>query len=89
MLKKCISSIGVGILLATLAFGQETDIKPKMNSAGKISIGSKSIWIKDEYCQIDMIIDDTVSLFGSGHFNFGNGDTSPCFLPNTKHGKRK
>lgn len=72
------------VLTGTLAFGQKPDINPKMDSKGKISCGSKSIWIKEGYSQINMIIADTTSIFGSSIFNFGKVDTSPCFFLNKK-----
>jgi len=65
-------------------FGQNGALKPSMDVDGKISCGSKNIQIKKGYSQVDMVIDDTISVFGSSLFNFGKRDTSPCFFLNKK-----
>lgn len=73
---------GAMLMLAAMAVGQDAAVKPVMDSAGKISFGSKSIWMKPGYSQLEMVIDDTVAIFATSIFNFGPGDTSPCFFPN-------
>ena len=83
MIIKSINAICLFLFAGSLAFAG-TDLKPSMDASGKITFGSKSIWLKKKYSQINMLVADTTSLFGSSLFNYGHGDTSPCFFVNKK-----
>ena len=86
---KTLLYVACTMLLGMPVAGQNAAVKPSIDPGGKITFGSKSIRIKEGYSQVDMVIADTVSIFGTTMFNFGAGDVSPCFFLNKKMEREK
>ena len=71
-------------LVSVLTLSGQNALKPSMDASGKITFGSKSIWIKKGLSQINLIIDNNINILGSCIFDFGHGELSPCFFLNKK-----
>lgn len=84
MIKKNIVIICGLILTGTLAFGQEKDLNPKMDSTGKISCANKSISFKKTYAQIEIAIGKQVNLSGFSLLNIGKAWINSCHFINKK-----